>query len=101
MDYFQHLLSVKTHRQQGKKISIILLSDVNPRPIPSRQGLLEDTPYHAVGAAIHRATSHDSAPRACEDLGMSCDHFHKTLIRSCNICNIVHAALNASAPLGG
>jgi hypothetical protein len=42
--------SVTTHLQQGKKVSIFMLGDVNPRPVPSRLGLLDDSPYRAVGA---------------------------------------------------
>jgi hypothetical protein len=66
-----------THRRQGKKVSILPSSDVNPGPIPSRRGLLEDSPYHAVGATVHHAMSHDRAPRACGDLGVSCGDLHK------------------------
>jgi hypothetical protein len=69
--YFLHLLSVTTHRRQGKKVSILSLGDVNSRPLPSRQGLLENSPYRIVGAAVRHAMSHDRAPRACGDLGMS------------------------------
>jgi hypothetical protein len=53
-----------THQRQGKKIIILPLGDVDLGPIPSRRGLLEDSPYRAVGAAVHRAMSHDRAPRA-------------------------------------
>jgi hypothetical protein len=42
---------VMMHLHPGKKVSIILSGDVNPEPVPSRQGLLEDIPYYAVGAA--------------------------------------------------
>jgi hypothetical protein len=54
--YFLHLayaiyFPVMTHLRLGKKVSIILSGDVNPRPVPSRLGLLEDSPYRAVGAA--------------------------------------------------
>jgi hypothetical protein len=42
--------SVMTHRQKGKKVSILSPGDVNPEPIPSRRDLLEDSPYRAVGA---------------------------------------------------
>jgi hypothetical protein len=95
------LLSVTMHRRQGKKVCILPSGDLNPRPVPSRWGLLEDSPYHAVGAAVHRATSYDHAPRACEDLEISCGHLRKTWIRSCNICSAVHTTLNAWGPLGG
>jgi hypothetical protein len=47
--YFLHLLSVMTHRRQGKKLSILPLGDVNLKPIPSRRYLLEDNPYRVVG----------------------------------------------------
>jgi hypothetical protein len=53
----QHFLyaiyySITTHLQQGKKVSFLPLGNVNPRPVPSRRGLFEDSPYHAVGAVI-------------------------------------------------
>jgi hypothetical protein len=66
------LLSVMTHRRQVKKASILPPGDVNPGPVPSRRGLLKDSPYHAVGAIVHHAMSHNRAPRACGDLGLSC-----------------------------
>jgi hypothetical protein len=52
--YFLYLLSaiyvsVTTHLQKGKKVSILSPGDVNPGPIPSRRGLLEDSPYYTVG----------------------------------------------------
>jgi hypothetical protein len=50
---------------------------VNPGPVPSGRGLLEDSPYHVVGAAVHRAMSHDRAPRACGVLGMPCGDLRK------------------------
>jgi hypothetical protein len=59
------------------------------------------SPYHAVGADVHRAMSHDRVIRASRDLRMSCGNFHKTWICSCDICSAVHAALNTWAPLGG
>jgi hypothetical protein len=99
--YFPHLLSVTTQRWPGKKVSILPRGDMNPGPIPSRWGLLEDSPYRAVGAAVHRVTSHDHAPRACGDLGMSCGDLRKAWICSCNVCSTVHVALNVWAPLGG
>jgi hypothetical protein len=54
--YFLHLLYasyyfVTTHLRKGKKLSILPPGDVNPGPIPSRRGLLEDSPYQAVGVA--------------------------------------------------
>jgi hypothetical protein len=76
--YFPHLLSVTMHRRQGKKVSILPPGDVNPGPVHSRWGLLEDNPYRAVGATVHRAMSHDRIPRVSRDLGMSCGHFRKT-----------------------
>jgi hypothetical protein len=75
--YFLQLLSVTTHRRQGKKVSIFPMGDVNLGPVPSRQGLLEDGLYHAVGVAVRRAMSHNCAPRACGDLGMSCGDLHR------------------------
>jgi hypothetical protein len=44
--YFLYLLSiiyfsVTTHLRQGKKVSILLPSDVNSGPVASRRGLLE------------------------------------------------------------
>jgi hypothetical protein len=75
--YFPHLFSIMTHQRQGKKIIILPPGDVDLGPVPSRRGLLEDSPYRAVGAAVRRATSHDRAPRACGDLGVSCGDLHK------------------------
>jgi hypothetical protein len=75
--YFMYLLSVMTHRRQGKKVSILPPGDVNSGPDPSRRGLLEDNPYHAVGVAVHHVTSHDHASRTCGDLGMSYGDLHK------------------------
>jgi hypothetical protein len=53
--YFLYLLyaiyySVMMHLRQGKKVCILVSGDVNPRPVPLRRGLLEDSLYHAVGA---------------------------------------------------
>jgi hypothetical protein len=62
------LLSVMTHQRQGKMVSILPPGDVNPGPIPSRRGLLEDSPYRAVGVRVCRAMNHDHTPRACGDL---------------------------------
>jgi hypothetical protein len=42
--YFLYLLSVTTHLRQGKKVSILVLGDVNSGPIASRWGLLEAVP---------------------------------------------------------
>jgi hypothetical protein len=42
---------VTTHLRQCKKVSILPPGDVNLGPVSSRRGLLEDSPYHAVGAA--------------------------------------------------
>jgi hypothetical protein len=52
--YFLYLLyaiyySVTTHLQKGKKVSFLPPGDVNTGPVPSRRGLFEDNPYHAVG----------------------------------------------------
>jgi hypothetical protein len=41
---FYNLLFVTTHLRQGKKVSVLPPGDVNPRPIASRRGLLEDSP---------------------------------------------------------
>jgi hypothetical protein len=54
--YFMHLLYaiyyyITTHLQQGKKVNILPMGDVNLRPVPSRRDLLEDSPYRAVEAA--------------------------------------------------
>jgi hypothetical protein len=38
------LLSVMTHLRQGKKVSILVSSDVNSGPVASRRGLLEVVP---------------------------------------------------------
>jgi hypothetical protein len=53
--YFLHLLyaiyySVTAHIRKGKKVSILSPGDVNSGPLPTRRGLLEDSPYHVVGA---------------------------------------------------
>jgi hypothetical protein len=45
--------------------------------------------------------SHDHVPRVSRDLRMSCDHFRKTLIHSCDICSAAHAVLNTWVPLRG
>jgi hypothetical protein len=66
------------HLRLGKKVSILSPGDVNPGPIPSRRGLLEDSPYRAVGAAVHRAMTYNCVPRVSRDLRMSFGHFHKT-----------------------
>jgi hypothetical protein len=42
--YFRYLLSITTHLRQGKKVSILPLSDVNSGPVASRRGLLEAIP---------------------------------------------------------
>jgi hypothetical protein len=54
--YFLYLLYtiyyfVTMHLRQDKKVGIIPPGDVNPRLIPSRRGLLENSSYRAVGAA--------------------------------------------------
>jgi hypothetical protein len=54
--YFLHLLyifyySVTTHIRKGKKVSILPLGDVSLGSIPSKRGLLQDSPYPAVGVA--------------------------------------------------
>jgi hypothetical protein len=47
--YFLYLFSaiyfsVTTHLRQGKKVSILVLGDVDSVPVTSRQGLLEVVP---------------------------------------------------------
>jgi hypothetical protein len=59
---FCNLLFVTTHLRQCKKVSILPPGDVNPGSVVSRRGLLEDSPYRAVRAAVHRAMSHDHVP---------------------------------------
>jgi hypothetical protein len=68
---------VMTHLRQGKKVSTLPPGDVNPGSVPSRRGLLENSPYHMVGTTVHRVMSHDRAPRTCGDLGMSCGDLRK------------------------
>jgi hypothetical protein len=60
--YFLYLLhaiyfSVTTHLCPGKKISILPLADAKLRPVLSRRGLLEDSPYHVVGAMCDKYIS--------------------------------------------
>jgi hypothetical protein len=43
--------SITTHRWKGKKVSFLSPGDVNPGLIASRWGLLDDSPYRAVGTA--------------------------------------------------
>jgi hypothetical protein len=38
---FCNLFSTTTHLRQGKKVSILMLGDVNSNPVASRRGLLE------------------------------------------------------------
>jgi hypothetical protein len=75
---FCNLLFVTTHLCQGKKISILSSGVVNPGHVSSRRGLLENSPYRIVGAAIRHAMSHDRVPRMSRDLGISFGHFCKT-----------------------
>jgi hypothetical protein len=47
--YFLYLLSaiyisVRTHLREGKKVSILMLDDVDSGPVASRRGLLEAEP---------------------------------------------------------
>jgi hypothetical protein len=42
--------SVTTRLREGKKLSFLPSGDVNPGPVPLRQGLHENRPYRAVGA---------------------------------------------------
>jgi hypothetical protein len=41
---FCNLLFATTHLRQGKKVSILVPSDVYPDPVASRRGLLEAVP---------------------------------------------------------
>jgi hypothetical protein len=41
---FCNLLSVTTHLRKGKKVSILVLGDVNSDHVASRRGLLEAAP---------------------------------------------------------
>jgi hypothetical protein len=41
---FYNLLLVTMHLRQGKKVSILMPSDVNSGPVASRRGLLEAVP---------------------------------------------------------
>jgi hypothetical protein len=41
---FCNLLFATTHLRQGKKVSFLVLGDVNSSPVASRQGLLEVVP---------------------------------------------------------
>jgi hypothetical protein len=41
---FYNLLSVMMHLHQGKKVSILMLGDVDSDPVASRRGLLEAIP---------------------------------------------------------
>jgi hypothetical protein len=43
--------SIMMDLRKGKKVSFLPPGDVNPGPTPSRRGLLEDSPCHAVGVA--------------------------------------------------
>jgi hypothetical protein len=67
--YFLQLLYaiyyyIMTHLRPGKKVSILPSGDVNPGPIPSRRGLLEDC------MSIMRLVMIMHLGRG--DLGMSC-----------------------------
>jgi hypothetical protein len=43
--------TVTSHLRLGKKVSNLSSGDVNFGPIPSRRGLLEGNPYHAIWTA--------------------------------------------------
>jgi hypothetical protein len=43
--------SLMLHLRKSKKVSILSSGDVNPEPVPSRRGSLEDSPYHIVVVA--------------------------------------------------
>jgi hypothetical protein len=51
LSYLLQFTSVTTHRRKGKKVNIISSGDVNPGPVLSRQGLLEDSLCRVVGVA--------------------------------------------------
>jgi hypothetical protein len=95
---FCNLLFVTTHLSQGKYPSTWWCESWT-RCLKVR--FTWCSPYRMVGATVRRAMSHDRIPRLSRDLGMSCGHFRKTWIRSCDICSAVHAALNAWVPFGG
>jgi hypothetical protein len=73
-----NLLFVTTQLRQGKKVSIIPSGDVNTGAVPSRRGLLDDSPYRVVEVTVHRAMGHDRIPGASRDPGMSYGYFRKT-----------------------
>jgi hypothetical protein len=64
--------SVTMRLRQGKKVSILPLGDVNLGSIPSRWGLLEDSPYRVIGVVCHRWTDHDRTPRAWKPRNVLC-----------------------------
>jgi hypothetical protein len=64
--------SVTMRLRQGKKVSILPLGDVNLGSIPSRWGLVEDSPYRVVGVVCHRWTDHDRTPRAWKPRNVLC-----------------------------
>jgi hypothetical protein len=46
---FRNLLSIMTHLRQGKKVSILVPSDVDSGPVASRRGFLEAVPIVQLG----------------------------------------------------
>jgi hypothetical protein len=56
---FCNLLSVMTHLRQGKKVSILVLGDVNSGPVASRRGLLEAVPivWYGLMSIMRRVTT--------------------------------------------
>jgi hypothetical protein len=97
---FYNLLFTTTHLHQGKKVSI-LVSGGECRIHCLKARIAWGSPYRVIGADARCAMSHDRVPMASRELGMSCGYFHKTWIRSYDICSAVHAVLNAWAPLEG
>jgi hypothetical protein len=79
MEYFLHLLyaiyySVTMHLRPGKKVRYLSPSDVNSEPVPSRRGMLEDSPYREIWTTLSVMQLTITAHLGCGDLGMSCGH---------------------------
>jgi hypothetical protein len=56
---FYNLLSVTMHLCQGKKVSILMLGDVDSGPVASRRGLLEAVPivWSGLTSIVRRVTT--------------------------------------------
>jgi hypothetical protein len=82
---------VMTHLRSGKKVSYLSSGHVNPGPVPSRRGLLEDSLYRAIWVAClscaPRAWGHRNVPR--------------TPSTGSEYVLTTYAALNARTPLEG